>query len=273
MEIVIYILIFIIGSFIGSFSSLAVYRIPKKVDITHKHSYCPNCNHKLQVLDLIPIFSYLFLRGKCRYCNQKIRIRYLLLEIFSGLLFLIFAISLKFDFRYIEVYKIIYFVIGSIYITTLIVIAGIDKENYNINKPLIVFGIIIATIYILYLYTLENNSIYRYAIYLAIILLLVVLDTILLKKKKKANYTIQILTLCFYMLLFTDNETIVLTIILALILVAANMINIIIEKRKIVKNNNIILKGNVAIPIGFYLCITNIFALILQTYLFFNTSG
>lgn len=74
-------MIFIMGTFFGSFFTLAVYRIPLKKDITHEHSFCPNCNHKLGVLDLIPVFSYLFLQGKCRYCGEKVRIRYLLLEV------------------------------------------------------------------------------------------------------------------------------------------------------------------------------------------------
>ena len=79
-----YILLFIIGTLFGSFYTLAVYRIPKKQDITHTHSYCPNCNHKLGILDLIPVLSYIMLKGKCRYCEQKIRPRYLILEIISG---------------------------------------------------------------------------------------------------------------------------------------------------------------------------------------------
>ena len=76
MNIFLYIIIFIIGSLFGSFFTLAVYRIPKKQDIIHTHSYCPNCNHKLGLLDLFPIISYIFLGGKCRYCKEKIRPRY-----------------------------------------------------------------------------------------------------------------------------------------------------------------------------------------------------
>ena len=64
MNIVFYIVLFIIGTLFGSFYTLAVYRIPQRQDITHTHSYCPNCKHKLGFLDLIPIFSYVFLRGK-----------------------------------------------------------------------------------------------------------------------------------------------------------------------------------------------------------------
>ena len=84
MNIFLYAIIFIIGTFFGSFFTLAVYRIPKKEDILIKHSYCPNCNHKLGFFDLFPVFSYIFLGGKCRYCKDKIRPRYLILELLSG---------------------------------------------------------------------------------------------------------------------------------------------------------------------------------------------
>lgn len=99
MNIILYILIFCIGALFGSFFTLAVYRIPLGKDITHERSFCPNCNHRLEFLDLIPILSYLFLGGKCRYCKQKIRPRYFLLEIMSGVVFVF--ICFIFKFRYI----------------------------------------------------------------------------------------------------------------------------------------------------------------------------
>ena len=95
MDIFLYIIIFIIGTFFGSFFTLAVYRIPKKEDILIKHSYCPNCNHKLGFFDLFPVFSYIFLQGKCRYCGNKIRPRYLILELLSGFTFLAIAVATK----------------------------------------------------------------------------------------------------------------------------------------------------------------------------------
>lgn len=64
IEIFIYILIFIMGAYFGSFYTLAIYRIPLGLDITHEHSFCPNCNHKLGILDLFPILSYIFIRRK-----------------------------------------------------------------------------------------------------------------------------------------------------------------------------------------------------------------
>ena len=64
MEIFLYAIIFIIGTFFGSFFTLAVYRLPLKKNITHERSFCPNCNHGLEAIDLVPIFSYIFLGGK-----------------------------------------------------------------------------------------------------------------------------------------------------------------------------------------------------------------
>ena len=88
MKIVLYIYIYIIGVVLGSFFTLAIHRIPRKQDITHTRSYCPNCNHRLNFLDLIPVLSYIFLGGKCRYCHEKIRPRYLIIEVLSGIAFL-----------------------------------------------------------------------------------------------------------------------------------------------------------------------------------------
>ena len=92
MDYIIYILIFCIGTLFGSFFTLAVYRIPQRKDITHTRSFCPKCNHKLNFWDLIPILSYIFLGGKCKNCKQKIRIRYLILELLGGVIFVLFAL-------------------------------------------------------------------------------------------------------------------------------------------------------------------------------------
>ena len=95
MNLILYITIFLIGIMFGSFFTLATYRIPKKQDITHTHSYCPNCNEKLGFFELIPILSYIFLGGKCKHCKQKISPRYILFEILSGITFVLFALSLN----------------------------------------------------------------------------------------------------------------------------------------------------------------------------------
>src|SRR5574344_1653576 len=132
MNTILYIFIFLIGITFGSFFTLAVYRIPLGIDITHTISYCPNCNHRLSFFDMIPVFSYIFLGGKCRYCHQKIRIRYVLLEIFSGIVFVLFALSTKINIYNLNNSTIIYYVFGCLYVVGLFIIAGIDKERTEI---------------------------------------------------------------------------------------------------------------------------------------------
>ena len=166
MEIFLYIILFIMGIFFGSFYTLAVYRIPKRQDITHTHSYCPNCNHKLGLLDLVPVFSYIFLMGKCRYCKQKIRLRYLILEILSGLLFVALGYVMKLDILNLKSTYIVGFCFMVLYFTYIILIAGIDKENRKMDKTVLVYGIVISIMYMLYLCIVEQANIYRYGIYL-----------------------------------------------------------------------------------------------------------
>ena len=142
-SIILYIFMFITGTVFGSFYTLAVYRIPLKQDITHTRSYCPKCNHKLQFFDLIPILSYIFLGGKCRYCKEKIRPRYLILETLSGLVFVLFAMYLKIDLLNIEYNKIIMLVFGILFFSVIFIQVGIFKEYKNIQISVFNFGMII----------------------------------------------------------------------------------------------------------------------------------
>ena len=74
------------GAIMGSFSNMLIWRLPRHENWITKPSYCPNCNHRLRVLDLIPILSYILLGGKCRYCKQPISPRYLIVELISATL-------------------------------------------------------------------------------------------------------------------------------------------------------------------------------------------
>jgi leader peptidase (prepilin peptidase)/N-methyltransferase len=73
------------ASFIGSLS----YRIPRGISMVKPGSFCPHCSHPLGVLDLIPVVSYLLLRGRCRYCGGRIPSKYLIIEIAVPLLLLL----------------------------------------------------------------------------------------------------------------------------------------------------------------------------------------
>ena len=224
METFFYIIIFIIGSLFGSFYTLAVYRIPKRQDITHTHSYCPNCNHKLGLLDLFPIFSYIFLRGRCRYCKEKIRPRYLILEILSGSLFLVITYFMGLNLENLSFSKIANYCFIVLYLTFIILIAGIDKENRKIDKYVNVYGIAISILYMVYLCIVENANIYRYGIYLILYILILTFDTITLKKFAKSTYTDGILLMLVTMAIFTGEYITIATIITTLVAIALYII-------------------------------------------------
>ncbi len=90
MTLFVSILVFIFGTAIGSFLSVIIHRIRhKQKGILLSHSVCPSCKKKLKWRHLIPVFSWLFLRGKCGYCGKKISTHYFSLEVITGLLFLL----------------------------------------------------------------------------------------------------------------------------------------------------------------------------------------
>ena len=261
METFFYIIIFIIGSLFGSFYTLAVYRIPKRQDIVHTHSYCPNCNHKLGLLDLFPIFSYIFLGGKCRYCKEKIRPRYLILEILSGGLFVLIAyyMGLSYDS---SIFKISEYIFVVLYLTYIILICGIDYENRKIDKYVNVYGLAISMIYMAYLCVVEKANIYRYAIYLIIYILILLFDTITLKKFAKSTYLDAILLMLVTMCVFTGEFITANAIIFTLLAMA---IYILLYKLQNRLKRNVKTDKQISneISIGFYLGATNIILFVL----------
>lgn len=260
MDIFIYVILFLIGIFFGSFFTLAVHRIPLHEDILYKHSYCPKCNHKLGILDLIPIVSYIALRGRCRYCKQKVRIRYLLLEILSGIVFVLVGYSMNIGIYSINNITIIDMTFILLYFTSLFIIAGIDKEKIKLESSVILYGAILSLLYIIYACILKNNSVYVYVIYLCFLLFFILMNTIILRKKLKYSYTIEILTLCTYMVIFTKEEVLSLSILLSLILIC------IVQLYKKIKNRKKD-KQRAKLPIAYYMCISNIILILLDNYL------
>lgn len=81
-------LFLLLGLIIGSFLNVCINRLPQNQSIITPPSHCPNCKQQLKPLDLIPILSWLFLRGRCRYCETPISFRYPAVELLTGILFL-----------------------------------------------------------------------------------------------------------------------------------------------------------------------------------------
>jgi len=85
------IIAFILGLIIGSFLNVVIIRIPKDESVVFGGSHCTSCGHKLKPWHNIPLFSWLFLRGKCAYCKSSISIQYPIVELLSGVIFFIIA--------------------------------------------------------------------------------------------------------------------------------------------------------------------------------------
>ena len=139
----IYSIVFIMGIFIGSFLNVCIYRIPYNQSIVAPGSHCYNCSTPLKPFDLIPIISYVFLRGKCRYCGSHISIRYPMVELLTGIIFLLLFYKYSFSIMY-------YFLIALVCI--LLCIAFIDYDHLIIPDELILFGFVLGLMYKLVLY-------------------------------------------------------------------------------------------------------------------------
>lgn len=130
--IIIAVLVFLYGIVIGSFLNVCIYRIPRKCFFLSKSSFCTSCKHPLAWYDLIPIFSYIFLGGRCRYCKERISPRYPLVELANGVVwltsFLLFKGDLKTFFGWANF--ILPCIVGSI----LIVVAFIDLDTMEISN-------------------------------------------------------------------------------------------------------------------------------------------
>ncbi|MFA5524057.1 MAG: prepilin peptidase [Tissierellales bacterium] len=133
-----YILTFIYGSIIGSFLNVCIYRTPREESIAYPASHCPKCNTPLKWYDLIPILSFLFQKGKCRYCGETVSPQYPIVESLNGVLYTII-------FHYYG--ASIDFIFYSFIVSILIIISVIDYYHQIIPDVLVVFILILSICY------------------------------------------------------------------------------------------------------------------------------
>ena len=112
----IYIAVFIFGLIIGSFLNVVIYRVPRNQSIINPPSHCPHCNTKLKWYDMIPLLSYIILKGKCRYCGTKISFQYPLVEFLAGITFVIVFQKFGWSFQFVKwiIFAVLLFVTGAI---------------------------------------------------------------------------------------------------------------------------------------------------------------
>ncbi|HEX3046362.1 MAG TPA: prepilin peptidase [Bacillota bacterium] len=129
-------ILFILGLVIGDFLSVAIYRLLEKKTLGLS-SFCPVCKHRLRGFDLVPVFSYLGLRGRCRYCKDPISLSYPLVELVTGVLTMIWGLRFQADPLGIAILVLTY---------GLITIGFIDLKSQiipdRLTIPLIIGGLV-----------------------------------------------------------------------------------------------------------------------------------
>ncbi|HHV12649.1 MAG TPA: prepilin peptidase [Clostridiales bacterium] len=118
-----YITIFLYGILIGSFLNVCIYRIPRKENIVTTRSHCMSCGYQLKWYDLVPLFSFLLLGGRCRNCGTKLSWQYPLVELLNGLLYIIIFLANGFN-----AVSVIYCLVTS----ALLVLSFIDFKTFEI---------------------------------------------------------------------------------------------------------------------------------------------
>ena len=128
----------LLGLFVGSFLNVCIDRLPRGQSIIHPRSHCGVCNRELGNLDLIPLFSYLWLRGRCRYCRARIPLRLPIVEGVTGLLFALlywkFGLGLELG-------------ISLVYSSLLTAIFVIDLENQLVLDKVVYPGMALALVF------------------------------------------------------------------------------------------------------------------------------
>lgn len=132
--------IFILGLLIGSFLNVCIYRIPRGESIVFPASHCTRCGNKIKWYDLIPVISYIFLKGKCRDCKDKISLRYPFIELITGAIFLALYIEYNLSFTFFR-----YIIL----VTFLIVIGMIDFDTTDVYFSTTLSGIIVGIIIVI----------------------------------------------------------------------------------------------------------------------------
>jgi leader peptidase (prepilin peptidase)/N-methyltransferase len=149
----------ILGLAIGSFLNVCIDRLPQNKSIVNPPSHCEACQHKLAAKDLIPLFSYLRLRGRCRYCQASVPRRLFWVELATGLIFalLYWHYGLSAELGFLAFYACLF-----------IIIFVIDLEHGLILNKVVYPGMVVALLLALYPWPWLNESIVMRVAYAAL---------------------------------------------------------------------------------------------------------
>ena len=230
MNILFYTVLFIIGIIVGSYWAIKSSEIVKELDMKKIH-YSNNANE-----EILSKLSYILI---------------------GGVSSVILANVLSVNIYELDIYNFTIYIFAMLYISTLVLIAGIDKIYLKIEKGMIAFGIVSSIIYMIYLFLVDLASIHLNIIYLGIYMVLLLIDSFLLRRYARDSYVLDILMLLGIILVFTDLRTLTYTLVMALIAIILNSLLIKIQTKN-QGNKKIKIKE---IPVGFFIASSNIIVL------------
>lgn len=161
MTIILMIGSFIYGTILSSFYNLVSYRVPKKESIVRPGSHCGNCGTELKMLDLVPVLSCLFNKGRCRYCKEYYGIMHSILEFYIGVLFALSSLLIISENVYI-------FIIMLLVIT----LYNLNRVSKDIHGKILVKTTVIIILIIQFLLLLNMNLLMFLIINISLILLM-----------------------------------------------------------------------------------------------------
>ncbi len=138
MSQVLYLAIFILGSLIGSFLNVCIYRLPREESVVRPASHCPRCKKNIPWYDNIPFLSYVILGGRCRFCKGKISFRYFLVELITALSFVVILFYFGLSYN---------FVVYATFVCGLIVATFVDIDHRIIPDEISLGGIVAGFVF------------------------------------------------------------------------------------------------------------------------------
>ncbi|MCR5806871.1 MAG: prepilin peptidase [Oscillospiraceae bacterium] len=151
LRVIVLVFAFLFGITIGSFLNVCILRLPKGESLITNNSHCMTCGTEIKRYDLIPVFSWLILRGKCRACGAKISPRYMLVELLTGILFV--GVFMRYDYMFYGAYPVML----CLFICGLIVLCFQDIDNQEMVVGVLIYTAIIALVTQLW-FLIYNNT-------------------------------------------------------------------------------------------------------------------
>lgn len=126
---------FVYGTIVGSFLNVCIYRWPEEQSIVSPPSHCPKCGTRLKYIDLVPLFSFLFLGRKCRYCKVPISWRYFTIELITGIIWVLTFLGFGFSIE---------FFVYVLFLSFMLVAFVVDMEHFIIPDQVSIIGIVLG---------------------------------------------------------------------------------------------------------------------------------